>query len=120
MKTSNMIKNNAIDAILKCLDWLLSKIIAVTAIIDALTIASNLWIFSNMNFGAGSVNPLGQSGHSVQDIPCRVAVIDLPETIVLKTSANEINVSTNIFLKVLPPVPSSRILLYNGMGINKD
>lgn len=113
MKTSNRIKYNAMDAILKCLDWFLRKIIIVTATTDALTIASNLWIFSCMNFGAGSVNPLGQRGHSVQDIPSRVAVIDLPEIIVLKISANEINVNTNIFLNVLPPVASSRILIYN-------
>jgi len=99
--------------ILVCLDWSLRRIIVMIETKIALKMASNLWIFSFRNFAGGREKPLGHKGHSVHDIPCFEAVIDLPEIIVLKTSINEIIVNTKILFKGLPTVKICRILIYN-------
>jgi hypothetical protein len=104
IRISSTIEKNAIYAILTYLEWLVVRTIVVTPIAIALNIASNLWIFSYKNFSAGIVRPLGHNGHSVHDSPCREAVIDLPEIIVLKIKVNDIRIKMKNLPKALTTV----------------
>ena len=101
MKISATMNDNAIIAIFLNLDLFKIEMVVVNDTVIAAMIASNLWTFSEKNFGAGNINPLGQSGQDVHDIACLEAVIDLPEIMVLKIKTNEISVSTKILFKCL-------------------
>ena len=104
MKISATMHDNAITAIFLNLDLFKIEMVVVNDTAIAAMIASNLWRFSEKNFGAGNIKPLGQSGQDVHDNACLEAVIDLPEIMVLKINTNEISVSTKILFKCLPTV----------------
>ena len=101
MKISATIHDNAMTAIFLNLDLFKIEMVVVNDTVIAAMIASNLWTFSEKNFGAGNINPLGQSGQDGHDNGCLEAVIDLPEIMVLKIRTSEISVSTNILFKCL-------------------
>ena len=101
MKISATIHDNAMTAIFLNLDLFKIEMVVVNDTVIAAMIASNLWTFSEKNFGPGNINPLGQSGQDVHDNACLEAVIDLPEIMVLKIRTNEISVSTKILFKCL-------------------